>query len=66
MQSALSVTHSSDYTLWEWLRGLYRFSRPESTLGSAIMSIAISLALLPGSALRTYRYLPRSLAAFFR
>ncbi len=47
MQSALSVTHPSDYTLWEWLRGLYRFSRPESTLGSAIMSVAISLALLP-------------------
>src|SRR5262245_57578039 len=29
-----------------WLHGLYRFGRPESTLGSMVMSTAIALALL--------------------
>src|SRR5690348_15239722 len=38
---------SSRSTFGQWLSALYRFSRPESTLGSAIMSIGISLALLP-------------------
>jgi homogentisate phytyltransferase/homogentisate geranylgeranyltransferase len=47
MQTALSVTHPSEHTLGKWLRGLYRFSRPESTLGSMVMSTAIALALFP-------------------
>ncbi len=47
MQTALTVTHSSEHTLGKWLRGLYRFSRPESTLGSMVMSTAVALALLP-------------------
>jgi homogentisate phytyltransferase/homogentisate geranylgeranyltransferase len=47
MQEALSVTYSSDHTFGEWLRGLYRFSRPESTLGSVVMCTAITVALLP-------------------
>jgi homogentisate phytyltransferase/homogentisate geranylgeranyltransferase len=47
MQEALPVTYSSDHTFGEWLRGLYRFSRPESTLGSVVMCTAIAVALLP-------------------
>lgn len=42
----LSVNSSQPDTL-TWLHGLYRFSRPESTLGSMVMSTAIALALLP-------------------
>ncbi len=47
MQTVLPVTHPSGHTLGEWLRGLYRFSRPESTLGSTVMGAAIATALLP-------------------
>jgi|GEM_PF-4810923 len=47
MQSVLSVSHAPEHSLGEWLRGLYRFSRPESTLGSVVMCAAIAVALLP-------------------
>ena len=47
MQAALSMVQLSEPTLLEWLRGLYRFSRPESTLGSVVMCAAIATALLP-------------------
>jgi homogentisate phytyltransferase/homogentisate geranylgeranyltransferase len=40
------ITSSQQDTL-TWLHGLYCFSRPESTLGSMVMSTAIALALLP-------------------
>lgn len=47
MQIALLTSHPSGHTFGQWLRGLYRFSRPESTLGSVVMSTAIATALLP-------------------
>jgi 4-hydroxybenzoate polyprenyltransferase len=47
MNVTLSGAQPSKPTFGQWLRALYRFSRPESTLGSAIMSLGISLALLP-------------------
>jgi homogentisate phytyltransferase / homogentisate geranylgeranyltransferase len=49
--SSLPLDHppfkSSQLFTLTWWRGLYRFSRPESTLGSMVMSTAIALALLP-------------------
>lgn len=49
--SSLPLDHlpfkSSQMMTLAWWRGLYRFSRPESTLGSMVMSTAIALALLP-------------------
>lgn len=49
--SSLPLRHlpfkSSQSDMFTWLYGLYRFSRPESTLGSMVMSTAIALALLP-------------------
>jgi homogentisate phytyltransferase/homogentisate geranylgeranyltransferase len=53
MKSASSLSlcplslNSSQSDTFTWLSGLYRFSRPESTLGSMVMSMAIALALLP-------------------
>jgi homogentisate phytyltransferase / homogentisate geranylgeranyltransferase len=47
MQVASSVIRPSAYTVAERLRGFYRFSRPESTLGSVVMCTAIAVALLP-------------------
>ena len=47
MQVASSVIRPSTDIVAEWLRGLYRFSRPESTLGSMVMCTAIAVALLP-------------------
>ncbi len=47
MQADQLLSHSSRPTVDQWLRGLYRFSRPESTLGSAVMCTAIAAALLP-------------------
>lgn len=41
------LTSQSHVSLWQWLHALYRFTRPESTFGSVVMSAAISLALLP-------------------
>jgi homogentisate phytyltransferase/homogentisate geranylgeranyltransferase len=49
--SSLPLDHlpfkSSQLFTLAWWQGLYRFSRPESTLGSMVMSTAIALALLP-------------------
>jgi homogentisate phytyltransferase/homogentisate geranylgeranyltransferase len=49
--SSLPLDHlpfkSSQMMTFAWWQGLYRFSRPESTLGSMVMSTAIALALLP-------------------
>jgi homogentisate phytyltransferase / homogentisate geranylgeranyltransferase len=39
--------NQSGHSVGKWLRALYRFSRPESTLGSVVMSAAICVALLP-------------------
>ena len=47
MQVASSVMLPSTYTVAERLRGFYRFSRPESTIGSMVMCTAIAAALLP-------------------
>lgn len=47
MQADLSAPYPSRHTVGQWLRGLYRFSRPESTLGSTVMCTAIAAALLP-------------------
>jgi homogentisate phytyltransferase / homogentisate geranylgeranyltransferase len=47
MQADHSVSHPSKPTVGEWILGLYRFSRPESTLGSAVMCTAIAVAVLP-------------------
>jgi len=47
MTTASRNSQSSQPTLRQWLWALYRFSRPESTLGSIVMCTAIAVALFP-------------------